>query len=91
MSKPEFDHNRCNEKRWAKQNYIQLSGMRELYDLVDDVTNRLKINFGIVANSGKMKWERPEEKAMACKVIYFKDKNQIHVIEKKKEDVFYIL
>jgi len=43
--------------------------MRELYDLVDDVTNRLKKNFGIVMNSGKMKWIKPEEKAMACKVI----------------------
>lgn len=42
--------------------------MRELYDLVDDVTNRLKSNFGIVLNSGKMRWNKPEEKAMACKV-----------------------
>jgi len=42
--------------------------MRELYDLVDDVTNRLKRNFGITMNCGKMKWIKPEEKAMACKV-----------------------
>jgi len=44
--------------------------MRELYDLIDDVSNRLNRNFGIVANSGKMKWIKPEEKAMACKVQF---------------------
>lgn len=42
--------------------------MRELYDIVDDVTNRLQRNFGIVVNTGKMKWIKPEEKALACKV-----------------------
>lgn len=42
--------------------------MRELYDLVDDVTNRLKRTFGIVINSGRMKWINSEEKALACKV-----------------------
>lgn len=68
-SKPEFDRNRNFEKTWAFKNYIQLSAMRELYDLIDDVSNRLNRNFGIIANSGKMKWIKPEEKAMACKVI----------------------
>lgn len=47
--------------------------MRELYDLVDDVSNRLNRNFGIVPNSGKMKWIKTEEKAMACKVQFIKD------------------
>lgn len=47
--------------------------MRELYDLVNDVTMRLKTNFGIIGNSGKMYWNRPEEKALACKVICFKN------------------
>lgn len=42
--------------------------MRELYDLVDDVTNRLNRSFGIIINSGKMKWIKSEEKALACKV-----------------------
>lgn len=42
--------------------------MRELYDIVDDVTNRLQRSFGIVVNTGKMKWIKPEEKALACKV-----------------------
>lgn len=69
-SKPEFDRNRNLEKTWACKNYIQLSAMRELYDLIDDVSNRLNRNFGIVANSGKMKWIKPEEKAMACKVQF---------------------
>ncbi|XP_060863705.1 LOW QUALITY PROTEIN: probable ATP-dependent RNA helicase spindle-E [Metopolophium dirhodum] len=68
-SKPEFDRNRHFENSWASKNYIQLSAMRELYDLIDDVSNRLTRSFGIVANSGKMKWIKPEEKAMACKVI----------------------
>ncbi|XP_026807070.1 probable ATP-dependent RNA helicase spindle-E [Rhopalosiphum maidis] len=68
-NKPEFDRNRNFEKTWAFKNYIQLSAIRELYDLIDDVSNRLNRNFGIVANSGKMKWTKPEEKAMACKVI----------------------
>ncbi|XP_025201691.1 probable ATP-dependent RNA helicase spindle-E [Melanaphis sacchari] len=68
-SKPEFDRNRNVEKTWASKNYIQLSAMRELYDLIDDVSNRLNRNFGIVANSGKMKWIKSEEKAMVCKVI----------------------
>lgn len=50
--------------------------MRELYDLIDDVSNRLNRHFGIVMSSGKMKWIKPEERAMACKVqskkfIYF--------------------
>lgn len=43
--------------------------MRELYDIVDDVTNRLQRSFGIVVNAGKMKWIKPEEKALACKVL----------------------
>lgn len=42
--------------------------MRELHDLVNDVTDRLRKSFGIVANSSKMKWIQPEKKAMACKV-----------------------
>lgn len=42
--------------------------MRELYDLVDDVTHRLRRSFNIVINTGQMKWIKPEEKAMACKV-----------------------
>lgn len=66
--KPKFDRNRNYEKSWAKKNYIQLSAMRELYDLIDDVTNRLKRSFGIIINSGKMKWIKSEEKALACKV-----------------------
>jgi len=44
--------------------------MRELYDLIDDVSNRLNRNFGIVANSGKIKWIKPEEKSIACKVQF---------------------
>jgi len=44
--------------------------MRELYDLIDDVSNRMSRNFGIVVNSGKIKWIKPEDKAMACKVPY---------------------
>jgi len=54
--------------------------MRELYDLIDDVTNRLSRSFGIVANSGKMKWIKPEEKAMACKV-QFKKGGQVGVTQ----------
>lgn len=41
--------------------------MRELHDLIDDVSNRLN-RIGILLNSGKMKWTKPEEKALACKV-----------------------
>uniref|UniRef100_A0A2S2Q8K9 Putative ATP-dependent RNA helicase spindle-E n=1 Tax=Sipha flava TaxID=143950 RepID=A0A2S2Q8K9_9HEMI len=67
--KPEFDRNRNLERNWASANFIELSAIRELYDLVDDVTNRLKRSFNIVVNSGQMKWVKPEEKAMACKVI----------------------
>lgn len=66
--KPEFDRNRHMERSWAQKNYIQLSAIRELYDLIDDVAFRLKQNFYIVANSGNMKWNKREEKAMACKV-----------------------
>ncbi|XP_050064006.1 probable ATP-dependent RNA helicase spindle-E [Aphis gossypii] len=68
-SKPEFDQNPNLEKTWALKNYIQLSAMRELYDLIDDVSNRLNRHFGIIANSGKIKWIKPEEKDIACKVI----------------------
>lgn len=42
--------------------------MRELHDLVNEVTNRLRISFSIVANASKMKWIEPEKKAMALKV-----------------------
>lgn len=66
--KPEFDRNRILEKNWAYENFIELSAIRELYDLVDDVTNRLRRSFNIVVNSGQMKWVKLEEKAMACKV-----------------------
>lgn len=68
--KPEFDRNRNLEKNWAFENFIELSAIRELYDLVDDVTNRLKQNFNIVVNSGEVKWKNPLEKAMATKVKF---------------------
>jgi len=51
-----------------------LSGIRELYDLIDDVFYRLKNNFNIILNTGQMKWIKPEEKAMACKVKWKKSK-----------------
>lgn len=66
--KPEFDRNRHLEKSWAIHNYIQLSAIRELHDLVSDVIDRLRRTFGIALNCGAMKWNKPQEKAMACKV-----------------------
>ncbi|VVC33086.1 Hypothetical protein CINCED_3A021098 [Cinara cedri] len=67
--KPEFDRDRYNEKLWAQKNYIQLSAIRELYDLIDDVVFRLKQNVKISPNSGNIQWVKHEEKSMACKVI----------------------
>ncbi|XP_050437543.1 ATP-dependent RNA helicase TDRD9 [Adelges cooleyi] len=67
--KPEFDYNRSTEKLWARQNFIQLSAIRELYDLTDDVSDRLSRSFHIRRNSGNMKWEHKEEQALVLKVI----------------------
>ncbi|XP_050536688.1 ATP-dependent RNA helicase TDRD9 [Daktulosphaira vitifoliae] len=67
--KPNFDRNKSLEKDWAFRNYIQLSAIRELYDLTEDVNDRLKRSFNILRGSGNMKWERPEQKALASKVI----------------------
>lgn len=68
-----FDRNRSLENSWAKENFIQLAAIRELYDLIDDITHRLRTNFNITLNSGKMKWNNPTEKAMACKVSWLKN------------------
>lgn len=67
-----FDRNRNSERNWAQNNYIQLSAIRELYDLVEDVAMRLKLNFGIIKNAGQMKWIKLEEKALASKVKWIK-------------------
>lgn len=63
-----FDRNRSLEDSWACKNFIQITAMHELHDLIDDITYRLKVNFNISLNSGSMKWNNKTEHAMACKV-----------------------
>lgn len=54
--------------------------MRELFDLIEDINDRLRRSFSILQGSGGMKWEKSEQKALVSKVIHFSLNNFLFFI-----------